>query len=71
MRGLKAPPRRIFAPSLLTVRAIERFEADEELARDGVLRVITRTEGDCFARFAVLLAQVPLGDLGPFQAAAE
>jgi NADH-quinone oxidoreductase subunit D len=40
------------------LRRDEPYLAYEELARDGVLRVITRTEGDCFARFAVLLAQV-------------
>jgi NADH-quinone oxidoreductase subunit D len=40
------------------LRRDEPYLAYEELARDGVLRVVTRTEGDCFARFSVLLEQV-------------
>jgi len=40
------------------LRRDEPYLAYEELAQDGVLRVVTRTEGDCFARFSVLLEQV-------------
>ena len=40
------------------LRRDEPYLAYEELARDGVLRVVTRTDGDCFARFSVLLEQV-------------
>jgi NADH-quinone oxidoreductase subunit D len=40
------------------LRRDEPYLAYEELARDGVLRVVTRTEGDCYARFSVLLEQV-------------
>ncbi|WP_112248323.1 NADH-quinone oxidoreductase subunit D [Kribbella monticola] len=40
------------------LRRDEPYLAYDELAQDGVLRVVTRTEGDCFARFAVLLDQV-------------
>jgi NADH-quinone oxidoreductase subunit D len=40
------------------LRRDEPYLAYEELAQDGVLRVVTRTEGDCFARFSVLLDQV-------------
>ena len=34
------------------------YLAYEELARDGVLRVVTRTDGDCYSRFSVLLGGV-------------
>jgi NADH-quinone oxidoreductase subunit D len=40
------------------LRRDEPYLAYQELARDGVLRVVTRTDGDCFARFSVLLDQV-------------
>jgi NADH-quinone oxidoreductase subunit D len=40
------------------LRRDEPYLAYEELARDGVLRVVTRTEGDCYARFSVLVEQV-------------
>ncbi|TWD79854.1 NADH dehydrogenase subunit D [Kribbella amoyensis] len=40
------------------LRRDEPYLAYEELARDGVLRVVTRSDGDCYARFAVLLDQV-------------
>ncbi|WP_239062807.1 NADH-quinone oxidoreductase subunit D [Streptomyces sp. SID13031] len=40
------------------LRRDEPYLAYEELARDGVLRVVTRTDGDCFSRFSVLLDQV-------------
>ncbi|WP_026162925.1 NADH-quinone oxidoreductase subunit D [Kribbella catacumbae] len=40
------------------LRRDEPYLAYEELARDGVLRVVTRTDGDCFSRFSVLLEQV-------------
>jgi NADH-quinone oxidoreductase subunit D len=40
------------------LRRDEPYLAYEELAGDGVLRVVTRTEGDCYARFSVLLEQV-------------
>jgi NADH-quinone oxidoreductase subunit D len=40
------------------LRRDEPYLAYEELSRDGILRVVTRTEGDCYARFSVLLEQV-------------
>jgi NADH-quinone oxidoreductase subunit D len=40
------------------LRRDEPYLAYEELARDGVLKVVTRTDGDCHARFSVLLEQV-------------
>ncbi|HZO65089.1 MAG TPA: NADH-quinone oxidoreductase subunit D [Kribbellaceae bacterium] len=40
------------------LRRDEPYLAYDELARDGVLRVVGRTDGDCFARFSVLLDQV-------------
>jgi NADH-quinone oxidoreductase subunit D len=40
------------------LRRDEPYLAYDELLRDGVLRVVTRTDGDCFARFWVLLEQV-------------
>ncbi|TCM51563.1 NADH-quinone oxidoreductase subunit D [Kribbella sp. VKM Ac-2568] len=40
------------------LRRDEPYLAYEELAQDGVLRVVTRTDGDCFSRFSVLLEQV-------------
>ncbi|MFC5261203.1 NADH-quinone oxidoreductase subunit D [Kribbella qitaiheensis] len=40
------------------LRRDEPYLAYEELAHDGVLRVVTRTDGDCFSRFSVLLEQV-------------
>ncbi|WP_328990597.1 NADH-quinone oxidoreductase subunit D [Kribbella sp. NBC_01245] len=40
------------------LRRDEPYLAYDELARDGVLDVVTRTDGDCFARFTVLLEQV-------------
>ncbi|WP_460660699.1 NADH-quinone oxidoreductase subunit D [Kribbella swartbergensis] len=40
------------------LRRDEPYLAYDELQRDGVLRVVTRPEGDCFARFWVLLEQV-------------
>ncbi|WP_428995019.1 NADH-quinone oxidoreductase subunit D [Kribbella qitaiheensis] len=40
------------------LRRDEPYLAYEELAQDGVLRVVTRTEGDCYARFSLLLDQV-------------
>ncbi|TDD30774.1 NADH-quinone oxidoreductase subunit D [Kribbella turkmenica] len=40
------------------LRRDEPYLAYDELQRDGVLRVITRTDGDCFSRFWVLLEQV-------------
>ncbi|MEV5962888.1 NADH-quinone oxidoreductase subunit D [Kribbella sp. NPDC051952] len=40
------------------LRRDEPYLGYDELQRDGVLRVVTRTDGDCFARFAVLLEQV-------------
>jgi NADH-quinone oxidoreductase subunit D len=40
------------------LRRDDPYLAYDELHRDGVLRVITRTEGDCYARFGVLLDQV-------------
>ncbi|MBA2417767.1 MAG: NADH-quinone oxidoreductase subunit D [Nocardioidaceae bacterium] len=42
----------------LDLRRDEPYLAYEELLADGVLQVVTRTEGDCYARFACLLAQV-------------
>jgi NADH-quinone oxidoreductase subunit D len=40
------------------LRRDEPYLAYDELAADGVLRVVTRTEGDCYARFGVLVEQV-------------
>ncbi|ADB35450.1 NADH dehydrogenase (quinone) [Kribbella flavida DSM 17836] len=40
------------------LRRDEPYLAYDELARDGVLRVVTRSDGDCFGRFAALLEQV-------------
>ncbi|HYJ70615.1 MAG TPA: NADH-quinone oxidoreductase subunit D [Nocardioidaceae bacterium] len=40
------------------LRRDEPYLAYDELASDGVLRVVTRDEGDCYARFSVLLEQV-------------
>jgi NADH-quinone oxidoreductase subunit D len=40
------------------LRRDEPYLAYDELARDGVLRVAGRTDGDCFSRFSVLLDQV-------------
>lgn len=40
------------------LRRDEPYLAYQQLADDGVLRVVTRTDGDCFARFSVLLEQV-------------
>jgi NADH-quinone oxidoreductase subunit D len=40
------------------LRRDEPYLAYDELLRDGVLRVVTRSDGDCFARFALLLEQV-------------
>ncbi|WP_132189587.1 MULTISPECIES: NADH-quinone oxidoreductase subunit D [Kribbella] len=40
------------------LRRDEPYLAYEKLAQDGVLRVVTRTDGDCFSRFSVLLEQV-------------
>jgi NADH-quinone oxidoreductase subunit D len=40
------------------LRRDEPYLAYDELQRDGVLRVITRTDGDCYARFTVLLEQL-------------
>jgi NADH-quinone oxidoreductase subunit D len=40
------------------LRRDEPYLAYEELARDGVLQVVTGTEGDCYARFGMLLDQV-------------
>ncbi len=42
----------------LDLRRDEPYLAYDELLRDGVLRVPTRPEGDCFARFGLLLDQV-------------
>ncbi len=42
----------------LDLRRDEPYLAYGDLLRDGVLRVPTRAEGDCFARFGVLLDQV-------------
>jgi NADH-quinone oxidoreductase subunit D len=40
------------------LRRDEPYLAYDELLRDGVLRVVTRSDGDCFGRFALLLEQV-------------
>jgi NADH-quinone oxidoreductase subunit D len=40
------------------LRRDEPYLGYGELQHDGVLRVVTRTDGDCFSRFAVLLEQV-------------
>jgi NADH-quinone oxidoreductase subunit D len=40
------------------LRRDEPYLGYDELLRDGVLRVVTRTDGDCFSRFSVLLEQV-------------
>src|SRR4029450_4225356 len=40
------------------LRRDEPYLAYQPLADDGVLRVVTRTGGDCFARFGVLVEQV-------------
>jgi NADH-quinone oxidoreductase subunit D len=40
------------------LRRDEPYLAYDELQHDGVLRIVSRTDGDCFARFAVLLEQV-------------
>jgi NADH-quinone oxidoreductase subunit D len=40
------------------LRRDEPYLAYGELAADGVLRVVTREDGDCYARFSVLLDQV-------------
>ncbi len=40
------------------LRRDEPYLAYRELAEDGVLRVLTDTEGDCYARFGILLGQV-------------
>ncbi|MPZ93498.1 MAG: NADH-quinone oxidoreductase subunit D [Propionibacteriales bacterium] len=40
------------------LRRDEPYLAYDELAADGVLRVVTRDEGDCYARFSVLFDQV-------------
>ena len=40
------------------LRRDEPYLAYDELPRDGVLRVVTRADGDCYARFGVLLDQV-------------
>src|SRR5690606_38088554 len=40
------------------LRRDEPYLAYPQLLEDGVLRVVTRDEGDCYARFAVLLEQV-------------
>jgi NADH-quinone oxidoreductase subunit D len=40
------------------LRRDEPYLAYQHLADDGVLRVVTRTGGDCFARFGVLVEQV-------------
>ncbi len=42
----------------LDLRRDEPYLAYDELLSDGVLRVPTRPEGDCFARFGLLLDQV-------------
>lgn len=39
------------------LRRDEPYLAYDELQRDGVLRVVTKVEGDCLARFTVLLEQ--------------
>ena len=40
------------------LRRDEPYLGYDELLHDGVLRVVTRTDGDCFSRFSVLLEQV-------------
>ena len=40
------------------LRRDEPYLAYDELLRDGVLRVVTRDEGDCYARFGMLLDQI-------------
>jgi NADH-quinone oxidoreductase subunit D len=40
------------------LRRDEPYLAYEELSADGVLRVVTREPGDCYARFSVLFEQV-------------
>jgi len=40
------------------LRRDQPYLAYEELARDGVLDVVTGEDGDCYTRFAMLLAQV-------------
>ncbi|MFI7066480.1 NADH-quinone oxidoreductase subunit D [Kribbella sp. NPDC050124] len=40
------------------LRRDEPYLGYDELLRDGVLRVVTRSDGDCFSRFSVLLEQV-------------
>ena len=40
------------------LRRDEPYLAYEELLADGVMRVATRTDGDCYARFGMLLDQV-------------
>ena len=40
------------------LRRDEPYLAYDELAADGVLRVVTRDAGDCYSRFSVLLDQV-------------
>jgi NADH-quinone oxidoreductase subunit D len=40
------------------LRRDEPYLAYEELAADGVMRVVTRAEGDCYDRFGMLLDQV-------------
>ena len=40
------------------LRRDEPYLAYDELLADGVLQVLTRTEGDCYARFGMLLDQV-------------
>src|SRR4051812_43624300 len=42
------------------LRRDEPYLAYEELLRDGVMRVATRPEGDCYARFGLLLDQVKI-----------
>jgi len=40
------------------LRRDEPYLGYDELLHDGVLRIVTRTDGDCFSRFSVLLEQV-------------
>ncbi|MDQ3629596.1 MAG: NADH-quinone oxidoreductase subunit D [Actinomycetota bacterium] len=42
----------------LDLRRDDPYLAYQELLDDGVLRIVTRTAGDCFARFDVLLEQI-------------
>jgi NADH-quinone oxidoreductase subunit D len=42
------------------LRRDEPYLAYEELLADGVMRVATRTDGDCYARFGLLLDQVDI-----------